>query len=155
MKTYYPRKLSQNGLVSRRGDTPPQLTDTQKTNGEQIKKIQGDLQQESNKISQLRDDVSKTIDTQTAYKQQVDTKVKELENSVQASLDSMDSRNQTMFAELEKKLEDKLDKIMEQRVLKISQVVGDAITAKIMRAMDLILRKRTCRRARISRTKFT
>ncbi len=141
-KTSSPRKKGQDGFVSRRGYVLSQLDDKQQLEGEQIKKIQGDLQQERTNISQLREDVSKTIDTQSAYKQQVDTKVKEIETSIQASLDAMESKNQTMFAELKKKLEDKLETIMEQRMLKISQVVGNAVTAKIMRAMDLMLRKR-------------
>jgi len=101
-KTSYQRQQGQDGSVSRRGYSIPQLSDKQNMEGEQIKKINGDLQLESKNISPLRDDVSKTMDTQTAYKQQVDTKVKELESSMQARLDSMESKNQNMFAELKK-----------------------------------------------------
>ncbi len=102
-KTTSPRKTAQDGLVSRSGYTCSQLDDKQQVEGEQLKKIHGDLQQERKHISQLREDVSKTIDTQSAYKQQIDTKVKEIETSIQESLDAMESKNQTMFADLKKK----------------------------------------------------
>ena len=68
-------------------------------------------------------------------------KLDTLAKIIHDKMDLFESNNQKLFQELETRIEDKLDQIMENKLIDISVVVGNRVTHRLIKAMGQMLKK--------------
>ena len=90
--------------------------------------------------SSHRTEVQESDEQKLSKKQDWIDKLMEMENKITAQQTEMNNRNSQMLTDLEKRMEQNIDRIMEDKMVDMSLAVADIVTKRLTKAMGKIVK---------------